>query len=538
MRKAEIKIGGLYTARVNGKHTTVRVDDIRDRGGVSGTHYSVTNLTTGRTTVFHSAAKFRIEVRNETNINQWAVADANHQDNSEPVLDLEGSGLDPKLVETESQMRDDALGQLLTEALSPENVDPTRPDLMPPKEEGERCSDPTIGKTTSTFAAKIAAAQSTKVSRIPDTVAGYTPTDEQRAILEKVLEILNSDESKVLVVNAGAGSGKTSTLRMLEEVLHGQIQYTAYNRPLVDESRTKFKKAKCSTGHGLAFQPVGKDYQHRLNGQRVTSWRVAQMLGIEDYSVAGEPYPKDSPEWTEAANAAGYNDTDKLPPDDFRPTPIKRLKAGFLAGQVSQALKRFSQTADREISAKHFSYIDGIDQIDEVGRRGRVNNDRVVEYLFPFALKFWDDVCDKAGVLPFQHDYYVKMWQLQTNCVIPADHILLDEHQDTAPVFADIIRRQSATVVLVGDECQRIYDWRGAMNAADLFPDAPVLFLSQSFRFGQTIADVANSVLAGLDKPTKLSMQGLSSIPSRVLLDLPTDEYGNPTADDCNREQL
>lgn len=573
MRKAEIKVGGIYTARVNGNHTTVRVDEIRDTGGVSGTHYHVTDLKTAKKTVFHSAAKFHSEVRNETNANQWSVADANHQPTqgiigkldmppeSEPVLDI--SDMDITHAEFDAAMMRNS------ELAPPENEDNWQPecDSVPTIEqvkqmfaakdlaaelEGKQCSDPmdlvaapvvadpapVTAPVNTSFAARVAAAQTSRLSRIPETVAGYKPTDEQRAILEKILELLASDEPKTLVVNAGAGSGKTSLLIMAEEILYGQIQYTAYNRPLINESKRKLRKAKCSTEHGLAFAPVGRDYQHRLNGSRVRSWAIAQRLGIEDYSIAGEPYPKGSPEWTEAANAAGYNNTDKLPPDTFNPCPIKQLKAAFLAGQVSQALKKFSQTADRDIAAKHFSYIPGIDEVDEFGRRARKNNDLVVQYLLPFAHKFWADVCNKDGVLPFQHDYYVKMWQLSENAIIPADHILLDEHQDTAPVFADVIRRQSATVVLVGDENQRIYEWRGAMNAADLFPEAPVLYLSQSFRFGQTVADVANSVLSNMQERTKLNMKGLKSIPSRVLLELPTDEYGNKTADNRKDEYV
>lgn len=65
MKKAEIKVGGRYHARISGKFVVVRVDRIDDgfpsrspRGGTA-THYAVTNLTTGRKTTFRSAAKFR-----------------------------------------------------------------------------------------------------------------------------------------------------------------------------------------------------------------------------------------------------------------------------------------------------------------------------------------------------------------------------------------------------------------------------------------------------------------------------------------------
>lgn len=67
MKKNEIVKGGHYTAKVNGKLTTVRVDRICEYSGNTAreygkTCYDVTNLATGRKTTFRSAAKFRNEL--------------------------------------------------------------------------------------------------------------------------------------------------------------------------------------------------------------------------------------------------------------------------------------------------------------------------------------------------------------------------------------------------------------------------------------------------------------------------------------------
>lgn len=65
MKTNEIKVGGVYVAKVSGKLTNVRVDAIRTRQSGYGstardqTVYDVTNLATGRKTTFRSAAKFR-----------------------------------------------------------------------------------------------------------------------------------------------------------------------------------------------------------------------------------------------------------------------------------------------------------------------------------------------------------------------------------------------------------------------------------------------------------------------------------------------
>lgn len=57
MHQIDIATGGLYTAKVNGKLTTVRVDEIRMNA--NRRVYDVTNLKTGRRTYFRSARKFQ-----------------------------------------------------------------------------------------------------------------------------------------------------------------------------------------------------------------------------------------------------------------------------------------------------------------------------------------------------------------------------------------------------------------------------------------------------------------------------------------------
>ncbi len=317
--------------------------------------------------------------------------------------------------------------------------------------------------------------------------SGKTPTAEQVAIINAV-----QSGVKVLLIEAGAGTGKTSVLRMLADEVLGNGQYTAFNAPLVAESKEKFQgtAVACNTTHSLAFRAVGKKYSKRLGGNRMRSTQVAKILGIQNLELPQEE--KD---------------------EEGKPR-VKTLVASFLAGQVMQAIKRFCQSADQTIQANHFRYIDGIDMPKD-DHRTYANNDKVKAYLLPFAQKAWDDLSDTEGELPFSHDCYVKLWQLD-NPVIAADFILLDEAQDTAPVMLDVLRQQKCQVILVGDSAQQIYEWRGAVNALGSFADAPRLLLSQSFRFGTAIAETANAVLDTLSEPTPLRLKGLKSIPSKI----------------------
>lgn len=305
----------------------------------------------------------------------------------------------------------------------------------------------------------------------------------------------------VLVLVAGAGCGKTHLLTKLEQVLLGRGRYMAFNAPLVAESKPKFSKAECSTYHSMCFRSVGCKFAHRLGGDRVKAEQVAAMLGLEGVNVELSPETKADPAKGLPAQMA----------------VSKHLSGGFLAGCVMGAVRRFCQSADQEVQAAHFRYIDGIDVPTVDGKKTFRNNDKVKAALLPFACKCWQDYSKVDGRLPgYNHDCYVKTFELD-GLKVPADYILFDESQDVSPCVISILQQQTHTlVVLVGDGNQEIYAWRGACNAMKEFPDAPRRLLSQSFRFGQAIADVANAVLATLDEPTDLILKGLPSIPSRV----------------------
>ncbi|MDH2406059.1 UvrD-helicase domain-containing protein [Bradyrhizobium sp. SSUT18] len=68
--------------------------------------------------------------------------------------------------------------------------------------------------------------------------------------------------------------------------------------------------------------------------------------------------------------------------------------------------------------------------------------------------------------MPLGHDGYLKLWALSSHA-IAADFILLDEAQDTNPVVLDVLRKQPAQMIYVGDKYQQIYEWRGAVNAME-----------------------------------------------------------------------
>jgi hypothetical protein len=227
---------------------------------------------------------------------------------------------------------------------------------------------------------------------------------------------------------------------------------------------------------------VGNRFRHRLNSQRIKSWQLAQMLGVDSIGLQA-------------------------------PQGYKNISSSYLAGLTMRAVVRFCQSADIEPTRRHVPIIEGIDHPNPNGYKGGPNNDRVAEYLVPFVRRAWKDVSSPTGTLPYRHDHYLKLWQL-SEPRLHADFVLFDEAQDAAPVMLAAIEAQrDAQVVWVGDSQQQIYEWRGAVNALASVDANCRAILSQSFRFGPAIAEVANACLTLLGAELRLS--GLRSIDSR-----------------------
>ena len=308
------------------------------------------------------------------------------------------------------------------------------------------------------------------------------PTDEQAAALEV---FANGDD---LVLEAGAGTGKTSTLKLLGEHADGDGLYIAYNKAIADEAKAKFpSNVDCRTAHSLAYGAVGKNYRDRLNSSRRPPWELAKVLGIHGSYVIG-----------------GHT---------FAVNTLVRL--------ALEMVGNFCNSASEEITTAHGPYVEGLRGVDDKGEVYNYLPD-LAKYLKPFAQDAWDDLQKPQGEIPFQHDHYLKMWQLTNPKLRKYDFILFDEAQDANPVIADVVRRQSVQRVFVGDRAQAIYGWRGAVDAMGQFAEqAQVRYLTQSFRFGPAVAEEANRWLSQLETPLRL--KGTEAIESTLAtLDEPT----------------
>lgn len=295
------------------------------------------------------------------------------------------------------------------------------------------------------------------------------PTTEQQAAIEAF------SQRRTLVIEAGAGTGKTSTLKLLATERpkeHGI--YLAFNRTIADSAKASFpENVKCGTAHSFAYQAVGRFYRHRLNANPVRSRELATILGLS--------------------------------------TPMRHEKLVLepfqLARLIMNTVNQFCTTTDHEINVRHIDY-------PLLATNNTDAQAAVAEIVLPYAARAWIDLQEPNSRLPFTHDHYLKIWQLDRP-TLRCDFLLFDEAQDADPVIADVVDHQDhAQRVYVGDSAQAIYGWRGAVDAMSQIADAQRLRLTQSFRFGPVIAAEANKWLGALHSDMRLT--GLQGAPSRL----------------------
>ncbi|MHB9856616.1 UvrD-helicase domain-containing protein [Streptomyces krungchingensis] len=295
-----------------------------------------------------------------------------------------------------------------------------------------------------------------------------TPTDEQTAAADAF------HAGDHLALQAGAGTGKTTTLALLARTTTRRGRYLAFNRSIAQDARTRFPSTvQCKTPHALAYAAVGHRYTRRLNAPRRPAWQTGQALGLTKTIRIAE----------------------------------REISHKALCHTLLRTVACFCHTADEAITGHHVPRLRGLED----------NNlhAQLAAHVLPFARKAWADLQHPDdGAVRFDHDHYLKMWAL-TQPRIDADFLLLDEAQDTNPVVEQIFlkQRDHAQLVMVGDSAQAIYQWRGAKDVMTSF-EGTRLALSQSFRFGPRLADEANRWLHIADAPIRLT--GTPAVPTDI----------------------
>lgn len=287
------------------------------------------------------------------------------------------------------------------------------------------------------------------------------PTPEQ----EVAIELFKKGGS--LKINAYAGTGKTSTLELLSHSTTRRGQYIAFNRSIVREAKERFpNNVDCSTSHSLALKSTPSAYKQdtRKVFGKMNAIQLAEILQLKKWQI------------------------------DSRHILHPR-SLGYL---IQATIRRYSQSADLEINSTHVPRHGSLLAAPESTLKA------VTDFAVNEAKIVWARMVNEHDSIPLGHDGYLKLWAL-SNPILNTDFILLDEAQDTNPVVLDVLKKQPAQMIYVGDKYQQIYEWRGAVNAMEEMKTDNSTYLTQSFRFGPIIAAAATKILNLLNEPRPLT---------------------------------
>lgn len=293
-------------------------------------------------------------------------------------------------------------------------------------------------------------------------------TDEQQGVVES--------RADSVVVNAFAGTGKTSTLVAYAKARPRQkMLYIAFNKSVAEDAKARFPDhVDARTSHSLAYSAVGWKYRDKLgNVKPLHAQKFLNLQGVPEHEAT-----------LIATMALGMV-------QKFCASSEARLVSSLWDGRIPSSVSF------------------GEDEVVKAARR------------------IWHGMCDPhEASMPMPHDGYLKLWQLDGADLSKYDTVLLDEAQDTNPCLHAIYECFDGRKVLVGDTHQNIYSFRGAMNAMKATRGEKHA-LTASFRFGPSIAHVANALLSTF-KGEVLALQGygesdpanrhVQNIPTAILL--------------------
>lgn len=295
-------------------------------------------------------------------------------------------------------------------------------------------------------------------------------------------------KGRVLLINARAGTGKTTTLQMIASTHPDlKIVYLVYNRKAKEEADGKFpRNVEIRTIHSLAFSgDIG-----RWKDQ-VGAFTIADML----------------PAFKGTRNAQQLAALSHDFLEFFMNSPFPK---------VEEAMEVFQR--------EHLGHV-----TEEVRKLFEGFQARIVQATREI-LGLW---YRKEKTCP--HDFYLKLFHREGHFyrrLNSFDMVLVDEGQDLSPIMLDALEHCRKRIIIVGDTHQQIYSFRYAIDAMKRFSFDEERDLTMSFRFGKKIADLASVFIREAKEEKDFMIKGNPEKPSRVAFytDLPRPKIGERCA--------
>ncbi len=165
--------------------------------------------------------------------------------------------------------------------------------------------------------------------------------------------------------------------------------------------------------------------------------------------------------------------------------PSKRVVMNLLSGSINKA-----RPIEDLVFESHIHLSEFIDDFHTI-------RDHYNQFKLDHGLMDYDDLLVNWQRLMAESD------EAGTEISQRFQYILVDEYQDTNLIQAEIVRllaREHDNVMVVGDDAQSIYSFRGAdfyniMRFPEQFPGARVIKLEQNYRSTQPILSLTNAII-------------------------------------------
>ncbi|HSX16959.1 MAG TPA: UvrD-helicase domain-containing protein [Patescibacteria group bacterium] len=279
-----------------------------------------------------------------------------------------------------------------------------------------------------------------------------------------------------LLIQAGAGSGKTKTLthRIAHIIASGQA--TPFNILSVTFTNKAAKEMRERVAHLLGARADNRGFMPYMGTFHSICVRILRQDG-EHIGI-----PRSFVIFDESDRQAAVKQASKQLMIDEKSFPAR-----VLSGIISSAKNEMT-------NPKEFANMAGSSPAQRTAAQ--------VYPLYEKALKEasaldFDDLINKTvQMLQTQPEVRTK-WQTQFK------YIMIDEYQDTNAAQYKLVKlftNSDNNIAVVGDDWQSIYSWRGAdfrniLNFEHDYPDCTVIKLEQNYRSTGAILEAAHSII-------------------------------------------
>lgn len=280
------------------------------------------------------------------------------------------------------------------------------------------------------------------------------------------------------VIEAVAGSGKTSTLIAGLDHMSGNVAICAYNRAIADEIKSK-----------IGFKPG--IFANTLHGYGLAAWRkLNPNVKIDETAKTKEIREHVNADLTKFVNSIGIHDDVKISSECNKIFAIACKLLSFAKQEAFGILKRSDNLQNWIDIFDHNDLISNFeDQEGNLDPLWQAYRDQACRVAYK-ALKYSISIADRL----IDHDDMIFVPLINNIPMYRYSWVLLDEAQDTNParrLLAKRMLKRDGRFVAVGDSKQAIYGFTGATNnSLDLIRsefNTINLSLSVSFRCSKAV---------------------------------------------------